>query len=139
MGKILLADDHRDIVKLLEITLKEDGHQIFVAHDGVTTLELAQQERPDLLVLDVQMPELDGLRVLSRIKTDPELRDMVVVMLTVQDHPADVALGLDIGADFYLGKPFRPSEVRQLVRRIFQSQPPNGEDVHCANSSGRSA
>lgn len=127
MGKILLADDHPDIVRLLETTLQGSGCQIFTAHDGVATLELARTERPDLVILDVMMPELDGFRVLSRIKADPELRDTVVVMLTVQDQPADVALGLDIGADFYLGKPFRPAELQQLVRRILQVRPPNGE------------
>jgi DNA-binding response OmpR family regulator len=139
MGKILLADDHRDIVRLLELALRGDGHQILVAHDGVTALELAQAERPELMILDVHMPELDGLRVLSRIKTDPVLRDTVVVMLTVLDHPTDVALGLDIGADYYLGKPFRPTEVQRLVRRIFQNRPANGEEVQHANSSGSSA
>jgi DNA-binding response OmpR family regulator len=136
MGKILLADDHRDIVRLLEVALRGDGHEIFVAHDGLQTLEVAQAERPDLMILDVKMPELDGLRVLSRIKSDPVLCSTVVVMLTVQDHPTDVALGLDIGADFYLGKPFRPTEVQQLVRRIFQNRPPSGgEAPHSGNSA----
>jgi DNA-binding response OmpR family regulator len=136
MGKILLADDHRDIVRLLEVALRGDGHEIFVAHDGLRTLEVAQAERPDLMILDVKMPELDGLRVLSRIKSDPVLCSTVVVMLTVQDHPTDVALGLDIGADFYLGKPFRPTEVQQLVRRIFQNRPPNGDEAQPSRNSG---
>lgn len=135
MGKILLADDHRDIVRLLEVALRGDGHEIFVAHDGLQTLAVAQAERPDLMILDVKMPELDGLRVLSRIKSDPVLCSTVVVMLTVQDHPTDVALGLDIGADFYLGKPFRPTEVQQLVRRIFQNRPPHGDDSQRPGSS----
>jgi len=139
MGKILLADDHHDIVRLLELALRGDGHQILVAHDGVTTLALAQAERPDMMILDVHMPELDGLRVLSRVKADPTLRDTVVVMLTVQNHPTDVALGLDIGADYYLGKPFHPTEVRQLVRRIFQNRPAKGEESHRASTSGSSA
>jgi DNA-binding response OmpR family regulator len=68
------------------------------------------------------MPALDGLRVLNRVKTDPDLKDIVVVMLTVRDHPEDVTLGLDIGADFYVAKPFRPTEIAALVRRIFETR-----------------
>ena len=81
-----------------------------------------QRERPDLVILDVKMPELDGYRVLHRIKSDPELRGTVVVMLTVHDQPEDMVLGLDIGADYYLSKPFRPDDVAQLVRRIFETR-----------------
>ena len=120
MGKILLADDHPEIVRLLQIALRPEGHTVFTAHDGLRALELVQTERPDVVILDVIMPELDGLRVLNRIKTDPEIRDTVVVMLTVRDQPEEVALGLDVGADYYLAKPFRPTEVSSLIRRIFQ-------------------
>ena len=122
MGKILLVDDHPDILRLLQISLKGDGHTILTADNGVQGLELARSERPDLVILDVVMPELDGIRVLHRIKRDPELRDTVVVMLTVQDQPEDLALGLDAGADFYLCKPFRPTEVSALIRRIFETR-----------------
>lgn len=119
MGKILLADDHRDIVRLLQMALRAEGHQILCAYDGAEALRLIRQERPDVVVLDVMMPEVDGLRVLNRVKTDPELASTVVAMLTCKDQPEDVALGLDIGADYYLAKPFQPDEVATLVRRIF--------------------
>jgi DNA-binding response OmpR family regulator len=122
MGKILLADDHPDIVRLLQIALKKDGHTILTAFDGLEAIETIQSERPDLVILDVVMPGLDGFRVLNRVKTDPELLHTVVVMLTVRDQPEDVALGLDVGADFYLSKPFRPTEVTALVRRIFENR-----------------
>jgi len=118
MRKILLVDDHPDIVRLLEIALRGEGHTILTAYDGKQALEVIQKERPDLIVLDVMMPEVDGFRVLSRIKTDPELQHIVVVMLTVRDQPEDVTLGLDIGADFYLSKPFKPTDVLSLVRRV---------------------
>lgn len=122
MGKILLVDDHPDIVRLLEMSLKPDGYTIFTASNGLAALEAVKRERPDLIILDVKMPELDGYRVLHRIKSDPELRDTIVVMLTVHDLPEDMALGLDIGADYYLSKPFRPRDVAQLVRRIFETR-----------------
>jgi DNA-binding response OmpR family regulator len=120
MGKILLADDHPHIVRLLQMSLQADGHTILSTTNGLDALEVARAEHPDLVILDVNMPGLDGFRVLSRIKSDPELRDIVVVMLTIQDHAEEVTLGLEIGADYYLGKPFRPDEIRQLVRRIFE-------------------
>lgn len=122
MAKILLVDDHPDIVRLLQISLRAEGHTILTAYDGAQGLELVEKERPDLVILDVVMPELDGYRVLNRIKTNPELRGTIVAMLTVRDQPEEIALGLDIGADYYLGKPFRPNDVTSLVRRIFASE-----------------
>ena len=124
MSKILLADDHPDIVRLLEIALRAEGHTILTAYDGAQALEAVQAERPDLVILDVMMPQVDGFRVLNRIKTDPELRHITVVMLTVRDQPEDMALGLDIGADYYVPKPFRPGEIATLVRRILHAPRP---------------
>jgi len=122
MRKILLADDHPDIVKLLELSLKEEGYTILKAYDGAETLRKIEEERPDIIILDVVMPPPDGYRVLHHVKSDPALRDTVVVMLTVRDEPEDTTLGLDIGADFYLGKPFRPGDVVSLIRRIFDAR-----------------
>jgi CheY-like chemotaxis protein len=122
MAKILLADDHPDIVRLLALALKAGNHTILAAYDGATALRMVQEQHPDVVVLDIAMPELDGIRVLNRIKTDPDLRDTVVVMLTVRDQPEDVTLGLDVGADFYLSKPFKPTEVASLVQRILETR-----------------
>jgi DNA-binding response OmpR family regulator len=124
MGKILLVDDHHDIVRLLEMALLPEGHTILKAHDGAEALRKVREERPDLVILDVVMPEPDGIRVLNRIKLDPDLRETIVVMLTVRDQPEDLTLGLDVGADYYLCKPFRPVDVASLVRRIFQIREP---------------
>ncbi len=129
MGKILVVDDHPDIVRLLQISLRAEGHALLAAYDGVEALETARRERPDIVILDVVMPELDGYRVLHRIKSDPELEDTVVIMLTVRDQPEDVTLGLDIGADFYVTKPFRPTEIASLVRRIFLNRARRSERV----------
>jgi DNA-binding response OmpR family regulator len=126
MGKILLVDDHPDILRLLQISLKSEGHEIRTAGNGAEALELIHAEHPDMVILDVVMPEVDGYRVLNRIKTDPSLKDVIVVMLTVRDHPEDMALGLDIGADFYLTKPFRPTDVTSLVRRVFENRSGTG-------------
>ena len=122
MGKILLVDDHPEILRLLQFALRNAGHTLFTAADGGAALEAIRAERPDVIVLDVVMPVLDGFRVLNRVKTDPELCNTVVIMLTARSHSEDVTLGLDIGADYYLCKPFRPEEIASLIRRIFETR-----------------
>jgi DNA-binding response OmpR family regulator len=123
MSKILLVDDHPDIVRLLQMSLRNEGHTLLSAHDGEEAMAAVRRERPDLVILDVVMPPPDGYRVLNRIKTDPELQDTIVVMLTCRSRADDVTLGLDIGADFYLTKPFDPNDVLSLVRRILAPPP----------------
>jgi len=123
MGKIVVADDHPAIVRLVQLALETDGHQVLTAYNGAAALRLVQEERPELVVLDVVMPELDGYRVLSRIKSDPELQHIPVLMLTVKSEPEDITLGVGIGADCYLTKPFNPSDIVSVVRRFFQTRP----------------
>jgi DNA-binding response OmpR family regulator len=124
MAKILLADDHPHTVRLLQRCLQDGGYTLLTAGDGAEALEVLQAERPDLVILDVVMPRVDGFRVLSRIRADPALRDTLVVMLTAKAEPEEMALGLDIGADCYLTKPFRPTEVAALVRRLLETRQP---------------
>ena len=118
MARILLVDDDPVTLRLLQTFLTADGHTILTAADGEQACEKVWAAKPDLVLLDVMMPKLDGFRVLNRIKTDLELRDTVVVMLTSRDDAEDMALGLDVGADYYLAKPFDPADVTALVRRI---------------------
>jgi two-component system alkaline phosphatase synthesis response regulator PhoP len=119
MGKILVVDDHPHIVRLLQMALTADGHEVLSACNGLEALERIRSDRPEVVILDVVMPELDGMRVLNRIKTDPELCKTIVVMLTVKVAPEDVALASDIGADYYLSKPFSPRDIRLLMQRIY--------------------
>lgn len=122
MGKILLVDDHPHIVRLLQMALSADGHEVLSAGNGVEALEKVQSERPDVVILDVVMPELDGMRVLNRIKTDPELSNTTVVILTVKVTTEDIALASGIGADYYLSKPFNPKDIQVLMRRILSPE-----------------
>jgi two-component system, OmpR family, alkaline phosphatase synthesis response regulator PhoP len=122
MARILLVDDDPVTLRLLQAYLAADGHTILTAADGAEACQKIWAERPDLILLDVMMPEVDGFRVLNRVKTDPEIRDTIVVMLTARDDAQDMALGLDVGADYYLAKPFDPADVTSLVRRIFSAR-----------------
>ncbi len=121
MGKVLVVDDHPNIVRLVERALQSE-HEVRCAYDGEEALEKVAEELPDLVILDVVMPRLDGFRVLNRLKTTPETRDITVMMFTSRDQPEEVALGLDVGADYYIPKPFNAGDLAALVRRIMDGK-----------------
>lgn len=121
MGKVLVVDDHPRIVRLLQIALEKE-HEVLTAYNGEDALALAHESHPDVMILDVVMPGLDGYRVLHRIKTDPATQDIVVIMLTVKDKPDDIMLGFTVGADYYIPKPFNAADLASLVRRYMQSR-----------------
>ena len=113
--KILIVDDERNIVEALKYTLTKDGFRIVVAYDGAKAVELARRELPDVIVLDWMLPELDGLDVCRTLKHDDRTRHIPILMLTVKSDETDKVLGLEMGADDYMTKPFGS---RELVARI---------------------
>lgn len=120
MAKVLVVDDQPNIVRLLQFTLEKE-HQVFTAYNGEEALQVVAAEHPDVIILDVIMPVLDGYRVLHRVKTQPEWRDITVIMLTVKADPDDVMLGLTVGADYYVPKPFNSKDVAALIRHHLES------------------
>ena len=112
MSKILVVDDEQSIVDVLTYNLVKAGHQPVVAREGETALRLARAERPDLVILDLMLPGMDGLDVCREIRKDGE---MPVIMLTAKDEEIDRVLGLELGADDYVVKPF---SVRELMARV---------------------
>src|SRR5438477_7479000 len=119
--KILAVDDEKSIIRLIEVNLMREGYQVVTAGDGREALEKVAVEQPDLVVLDVMMPFLDGFEVLHELKKDPNTRDIPVIMLTAKAQDADVFNGYRSGVDCYLTKPFNPKELNQFVKRIFDS------------------
>ena len=119
--RILVCDDEKHIVRLVQINLEREGYQVITAYDGKEGLSKAQSEKPDLIVLDVMMPYMDGFEVLRNLKKDPATRDIPVIMLTAKAQDADVFRGWKEGVDTYLTKPFNPMELISFVKRIFQS------------------
>jgi DNA-binding response OmpR family regulator len=116
MKKVLIVDDHADLRRLLAITLGKE-FDIMQANDGVTALETVRASRPQMVLLDIMMPgEMDGLQVLSCIKTDPALKNTLVVMITARGQKADVELGRSLGADKYITKPFSPVSLVTWIR-----------------------
>lgn len=119
--KILVVDDQKHIVRLVQITLEKAGYEVVTAYDGVEALEKVEQEAPDMLVLDVMMPRMDGFEVLKKLQADAKTRDIPVIMLTAKAQDADIFRGWSSGVSSYLTKPFNPRELLTFVERIFQS------------------
>ena len=115
--KVLIADDDRELVALLGYALKRDGHRVISAYDGLTALQLLQLEKPDLVLLDVNMPKRTGLEVLGELRHRSKVP---VLMLTVHADEDSVVSALELGADDYVCKPFRPRELRARVRALFR-------------------
>jgi DNA-binding response OmpR family regulator len=118
---VLVADDDDDILLLVTTRLRRDGFEIIEARTGDEALGLAQTRRPDVAVLDVGMPGLDGLEVLERIRADDALRGMRVLLLTAKAQESDVRRGHDAGADAYVRKPFSPAELSSRVRELLDA------------------
>ncbi len=119
--KILTVDDEKHIVRLIQVNLERHGYEVVTAHDGREALEKVESERPDLVILDVMMPYMDGFEVLQNMKRNPGTRDIPVIMLTAKAQDADVFKGWQSGVDCYLTKPFNPMELISFVQRIFKS------------------
>jgi len=129
--KILVVDDERHIVRLVEVNLTRAGYDVATAYDGIEALEVVKKARPDMIVLDVMMPRMDGFEVLKRLQADEETQNIPVIMLTAKAQDADIFKGWSSGVSSYLTKPFNPRELLTFVERIFQSiddQGPGGDE-----------
>ena len=121
-GRILIVDDEPDICEIVQVNLEGAGYLVSQAHDGPEGLSRAREERPDLIILDVLMPELDGWEVLRQIESDAQLAGTPVIMLTCRSEDADILRGLEEGAVEYITKPFYPEDVvasAKLLLNIF--------------------
>jgi DNA-binding response OmpR family regulator len=115
---VLAADDDEDILGLVSFRLERSGYTVVQARDGEAALELAVKELPDLAVLDVMMPKLDGFEVTRRLRADAVTSRMPIILLTARAQDADVQRGFEAGADDYIRKPFSPDELRARVQAI---------------------
>ncbi|MEU8239684.1 response regulator transcription factor [Actinoplanes missouriensis] len=121
-ARILVADDDPKHAQLIRLYLEREGHQVLTVSDGRAALEQARARRPDLIVLDVMMPLVDGLDVCRILRADPDaaLSDVAIVMVTARSAENDMLLGLDIGADDYLSKPVSPRELTARIRALLR-------------------
>jgi DNA-binding response OmpR family regulator len=125
-GTILVIDDEPDVLELVEFNLKKDGYETIVAKNGQYGLDIAKKHLPNLIILDIMMPGLDGLEVCRELRADQRTRQIPMIMLTAKTAEADRIVGLELGADDYVTKPFSPRElvarVRALLRRATGTQ-----------------
>jgi two-component system alkaline phosphatase synthesis response regulator PhoP len=118
MTTILIADDEEPIVELIRFTLEDPQVRVVEAHDGASALTVARDTRPALVLLDVRMPNIDGLEACRRLRAMPECVHTRIVLLTAAGQAQDRALGLAAGADEYLTKPFSPLALMELVKSL---------------------
>lgn len=118
MAKVLVVDDDAVIVELLRVSLEIEGFTVVTARDGQEGLERAHSEHPDLVLSDVMMPRLDGLELVARLRADPSTCHLPIVLLSARAQNAEVAQGLEAGADDYVTKPFDPFELAGRVQAV---------------------
>jgi DNA-binding response OmpR family regulator len=118
MPTILIADDEPNIVELVRVTLEDERIRVVEALDGETALGLAETHRPDLVLLDVNLPDMSGLEICAQLRRDARFAPMRIVMLTAAAQDDDVARGLAAGADHYLTKPFSPVRLLGLIETL---------------------
>lgn len=124
MAKILIAEDDKQIADMIAFKLANGGHKVIRAEDGEQAVTMATHERPDLILLDVMMPGLNGFEVLRRLKRDPALRAIGIIMVTAKGHERDVLSGLSGGAVDYVVKPFSLKELVARVELALRREPP---------------
>ncbi len=120
--KILAVDDEKHIVRLVQINLQKEGYEVITANNGQEALDKIAAEKPDMVIMDVMMPQMDGFEALKILKSKPETATLPVIMLTAKAQDADVFEGWKSGADLYLTKPFNPSELMSFVKRILRDR-----------------
>jgi DNA-binding response OmpR family regulator len=118
--RILLIEDDADISELVQYNLEREGFKVYASADGEAGLNLALQVRPDLIILDLMLPSLDGLSVCRRLRTENATKDTRIVMLTAKGEESDVVVGLEMGADDYVTKPFSPRELVARIRAVLR-------------------
>jgi two-component system alkaline phosphatase synthesis response regulator PhoP len=118
--RILVVDDDQGIVRLVRAYLEQNGYDVLVAYDGETALHILRRERPDLVLLDLMLPGRDGLDVTRVVRGDAGLAAMPIIMLTARVEDHDKIVGLELGADDYVSKPFNPGEVVARVRAVLR-------------------
>jgi two-component system phosphate regulon response regulator PhoB len=119
-GNILVVDDEEDVLELLRYNLEKDGFKVYTAVTGEEALKKAVDKLPDLVVLDVMLPGIDGLEVCKKLKSDSKTSQIPVILLTARGEESDIVSGLEIGADDYVTKPFSPRELIARIKAIFR-------------------
>jgi two-component system alkaline phosphatase synthesis response regulator PhoP len=135
--KILLVDDEQDILEIVGYNLTQEGYKIVTASNGKEAIAVAKKERPQLIIMDVMMPEMDGMEACEKIREIPELKDTIITFLTARSEDYSQVAGFEVGADDYIAKPIKPkllvSKVKGLLRRLKDEELENSETLTVGN------
>jgi two-component system alkaline phosphatase synthesis response regulator PhoP len=127
--RLLVVDDDPEIVRLIRAYLEKAGFEVFTAHNGNNALHMLRREKPDLLILDLMLPDKDGWDITRHIRNDDSLHHTPIIMLTARVDDTDKIIGLELGADDYITKPFNPREVVARVRALLRRSSVTGQIV----------
>lgn len=122
MGKkiILIADDEPHILELFRMTLGEEEYEFLEAKNGKEVMDLVEKKKPDLILLDIMMPVMDGYEVARRLRADPKTKDITIAMVSAKKEDHDILTGIDTGAVAYITKPFNPYELQEKVKELLK-------------------
>lgn len=134
--RILAVDDEEDILELIRYNLSKEGFDVMCASSGAQCLEMAETHSPDLIVLDLMMPEIDGLDVCKRLKASARTQAIPVVMLTAKSSESDIVVGLELGADDYVVKPFSPRILNARIKSVLRRSAKGDEDPSIIRRAG---
>ena len=123
--RILIADDEQNQLELLSFNLKQDGYEVIIATNGQDVLDIVADQLPDLIILDWMMPEISGIDVCRYLRSSKETKSIPIIMLSARGEESDRTLGLDVGADDYMTKPFSPRELLARVRAVLRRSRPS--------------
>jgi two-component system, OmpR family, alkaline phosphatase synthesis response regulator PhoP len=134
--KILLVDDEADILEIVGYNLSQEGYQVFTAENGKEAISKAKKHNPHLIIMDVMMPEMDGMEACENIRRIPELKNTIIAFLTARSEDYSLVAGFDVGADDYITKPIKPkvlvSKVKALLRRLKEEET-SSENLNVGN------
>lgn len=140
MTEVLIVEDEPEIAELIEFHLRREGIRSRIVHSGRKALEMIDRKRPDLVILDLMLPDLDGFQICRRLKSSPETGRIPVVMVTAKSEDADVVTGIELGADDYVMKPFSPkvlvARVKNVIRRHADDASGTRPDPTCLRLAG---
>ncbi|MBL7474001.1 response regulator transcription factor [Robertkochia sediminum] len=135
--KILLVDDEPDILEIVGYNLSSEGYRVSTAENGVEAIQIAKKEKPHLIILDVMMPEMDGIETCEKLRANPDLSNTLITFLTARGEDYSQVAGFDAGADDYITKPIKPklltSKVKSLLRRLKEQDEPEDDIVRAGD------
>lgn len=120
--RVLIVDDEAEVRKLISDYLKRKRFEVYEAHNGARALSVIEKTKPDLIILDVVMPVMDGFQTLERLKNEPKYLQIPVIMLTVKSQPQNLDIGISLEADFYLPKPFKLNNLMKFINLLLKEE-----------------